>query len=134
MGSECFKRLASAKNMKVSQLALLLLYAAAMGVGQILFKSVALHDASRHISFTQKILYLTTNATFIFAIGFYAFLTLVWIWILSFIPLSRAFPFTFMSVLVAGAGGHLIFGEPISGKFLFGVGMIGLGLLFLSLE
>jgi drug/metabolite transporter (DMT)-like permease len=120
--------------MKTAHIAIVLLYACAMGVGQILFKNVAVRGAALPMSFTERLLFLATDITFILAALFYALLTIVWIWILSFIPLSRAFPFTFMSVLVAGLGGNILFGEQLSANFYFGVTLVAVGLFVLSME
>jgi drug/metabolite transporter (DMT)-like permease len=120
--------------MKTAHIAIVLLYASAMGIGQILFKSVAVRGAALPMSVIQRILFLATDITFIFAVLFYAMLTLIWIWILSFIPLSRAFPFTFMSILVAGLGGSILFGEQLTPNFYLGVGLVAVGLFVLSME
>ncbi|VVE32873.1 4-amino-4-deoxy-L-arabinose-phospho-UDP flippase [Pandoraea soli] len=111
---------------------ILLTYACAMGIGQILFKYVAIHGVDPALPSAQRWLSLATNVTFLFAVAFYGVLTLAWIWILSFIPLSKGYPFTVMSIAVAGIGSHALFGESLSPRFFIAVGFITLGLLVLS--
>ncbi|WP_353191905.1 hypothetical protein [Pandoraea pnomenusa] len=120
--------------MRLSHIIILLTYACAMGIGQILFKYVAIHGADPTASAAQRGLALATNPTFLFAIVLYGVLTLIWIWILGFIPLSKGLPFTVTSILVAGVGSHILFGEPLSPRFFIAVGFIAVGLLVLSWE
>ncbi|AHB08759.1 hypothetical protein U875_24570 [Pandoraea pnomenusa 3kgm] len=120
--------------MRLSHIIILLTYACAMGIGQILFKYVAIHGVDPALPAAQRWLTLATNVTFLFTIAFYGALTLTWIWILGFIPLSKGFPFTVMSIAVAGIGSHTLFGEPLSPRFFIAVGFIAVGLLVLSWE
>lgn len=120
--------------MKLSHIIILLTYACAMGIGQLLFKYVALHGVDPALPTAQRWIGLATNPAFVFSAAFYGILTLAWIWILGFIPLSKGYPFTVMSLAVAGIGSHAFFDEPLSPRFFIAIGFISAGLLVLSWE
>lgn len=127
-------QISNARPMRLSHIFILLTYACAMGIGQILFKYVAIHGVDPALSASQRWVALATNVTFLFAIAFYGALAVTWIWILGFIPLSKGLPFTVLSIAVAGIGSHTLFGEPLSPRFFIAVGFIAVGLLVLSWE
>jgi drug/metabolite transporter (DMT)-like permease len=64
----------------------------------------------------------------------YALLLIFWMWLLTFLPLSRAYPFTLLSLIVATAGGAIFFHEPLTPRFLAGLLVIAVGLLLLGTE
>ena len=79
-------------------------YAAAMAGGQLLFKIAAMRGAgARHSS--ERIAGLLLNGYFIVALVLYAALTVLWVWILSFTPLSRAYPFVALAFALTPALG-----------------------------
>lgn len=119
--------------MKLTHILLVSLYAIAMGLGQLLFKTAAGRFGGSDASWHGRLLDMATNYVFIAAIVFYGVLAVVWVWILGFVPLSRAFPFTFMSVFVAGFGAHFLFGEPMSLNFVLGACIVVFGLFVISL-
>jgi len=120
--------------MKIWHLLLLLLYATAMGVGQILFKMVSARSPVLGSSFAQKIFFYLTDVYVITSFFLYGVLAIAWVWILGFIPLSRAYPFTFLSIAVAGLGGRFLFGESLGMPFYIGSALIVSGLFVLTIE
>jgi drug/metabolite transporter (DMT)-like permease len=115
----------------LSQVALLVLYAAGMAGGQILFKAAALRYAPDGTA-TERTLSLVFNPYFLGAVGLYVALTLLWVWLLTFIPLSRAYPFVALAFAITPLLGGLIFAEPITARLLAGVALLLGGLLMIA--
>ena len=69
-----------------------MVYAAGMSGGQVLFKMAALRYVADG-GVGERLLGLVCNIYFVTALVFYAGYAILWVWILSFTPLSRAYPF-----------------------------------------
>ena len=109
------------------QILMLVAYALAMAFGQILFKAAALRVGATG-SLGERLTALAHNGYFAVSIVLYAALTVVWVWILTFTPLSRAYVFVALSFLVTPVFGAVLFGEPISTRLVIGIGLIVGGL------
>ncbi len=122
--------------MRIADVGMLSIFAIGMGAGQLLLKLSSVIHVSRSagISGWPRVLDLALNWAFVAGGALYAALLVYWVWLLTFIPLSRAYPFTLLSLVVAAVGGHLFFGERLTGTFLAGLAVIGLGLVLVSLE
>jgi drug/metabolite transporter (DMT)-like permease len=70
------------------------------------------------------------NGYFITAIVLYTGLTLFWVWLLTFTPLSRAYPFVALAFALSPLLAGLLFGETISARLWLGLGLILSGLFF----
>src|SRR5262249_31777671 len=77
-------------RLSFAQIALLAAYAAGMAGGQILFKLAAL-KAPVQGSLGERLPGLMLNWNFVAAIVLYGALSVLWVWILTFTPLSRAY-------------------------------------------
>jgi drug/metabolite transporter (DMT)-like permease len=117
-----------ANRLSIIQVALLSIYAVAMAGGQILFKLAALKISPGDI-FAKRLIALAYNGYFGVAVVLYAILTVLWVWILSFTPLSRAYPFVALAFAITPVAGGLLFGEPISVRLVFGICLVLGGLL-----
>jgi drug/metabolite transporter (DMT)-like permease len=115
----------------LSQIALLVLYATGMTGGQILFKAAAMRYVPDGTA-TERTLSLVFNPYFLGAIGLYVALTVLWVWLLTFIPLSRAYPFVALAFAITPLLGGLIFAEPITARLLAGVALLLGGLLLIA--
>lgn len=109
------------------QVVILVAYAAAMAFGQILFKAAALRVGATG-SLGERFTALAHNGYFAASIVLYAALTVLWIWILTFTPLSRAYVFVALSFVITPFLGAAVFGEPISVRLVIGIGLIVGGL------
>ena len=105
------------------QITILVAYAVAMAVGQILFKTAALRVGATG-SFAERITSLMHNGYFAVSVVLYAALTVVWVWILTFTPLSRAYVFVALSFIITPFFAAALFGEPISMRLVIGIGLI----------
>jgi drug/metabolite transporter (DMT)-like permease len=114
------------------QVTLLLGYAIGMSLGQLLFKFAALSispsvpDAPLEAG---GIFHLGLNPYFIGAVSLYFGLSFLWVWILTFTPLSRAYPFVALAFIVTPLASHLLFTEALDLKFYFGLAFIVVGLI-----
>jgi drug/metabolite transporter (DMT)-like permease len=115
-------------GLSLAQIALLSFYAVAMAVGQVAFKLAAVHMPSVG-NLTERLVSLTHNVFFLAALVLYGALTVLWVWILTFTPLSRAYVFTALAFAITPLAGGFLFGEPISVRLVVGIGLIVGGLL-----
>ena len=113
------------------QISLLVTYAVAMAGGQILFKLAALRGPAFG-GFSERLGAMAANKFFAAAIALYAVLTLLWVWILSFTPLSRAYLFVALAFAITPFAGGVVFGEPITVRLAIGVAVIVLGLIIVA--
>jgi multidrug transporter EmrE-like cation transporter len=118
-------------RLSLGQIAMLATYALAMAGGQLLFKAAAMRGASAAAP-ADRISGFMFNGYFAVAIALYAALTVLWVWILSFTPLSRAYPFVALGFAITPALGSLVFGEPASFRLVIGIGLILCGLFFIA--
>jgi drug/metabolite transporter (DMT)-like permease len=118
-------------RLALAQVALLLGYAAGMAGGQLLFKAAALRYAA-DAPLGERLLSLVQNAYFLAAIILYGGLTLLWVWLLTFTPLSRAYPFVALAFAITPLLGGLVFGEAITMRLLLGIVLILGGLLLVA--
>jgi len=109
------------------QVAILVGYAMAMAFGQILFKIAALRVGATG-SLGERLTALAHNGYFAVSVVLYAALTVVWVWILTFTPLSRAYVFVALSFIMTPFFAAALFGEPISMRLVIGIGLIVGGL------
>lgn len=115
--------------MSTSNIAILVLYALGMSIGQVLFKiSADRTKANASEGFLGSVL---GNGYFLLALVVYAALTLVWVWVLTRVPLSRAYPFAVLAFVFTPILAFLFFGESLNLWYFLGVGLIlfGLGVL-----
>jgi drug/metabolite transporter (DMT)-like permease len=114
-----------------SQIALLTAYAAAMAGGQLLFKMAAMRGATDS-PLGERIAGVLLNGYFVAALILYAALTVLWVWILTFTPLSRAYPFVALAFALTPALGAVVFSEPMSMRLVIGIVLILGGLFFVA--
>ena len=118
-------------RLSLSQIALLTAYAAAMAGGQLLFKAAAMRGVGAG-ALSERIAGFLFNSYFVAALILYAALTVLWVWILTFTPLSRAYPFVALAFALTPALGSLVFGEPASYRLAIGITLILCGLYFIA--
>jgi drug/metabolite transporter (DMT)-like permease len=118
-------------RLALSQVALLLAYAAGMAGGQLLFKAAAL----RYLPdgpLGERLLSIVLNSYFLVAVVLYGALTVLWVWVLTFTPLSRAYPFVALAFAITPLLGGLVFGEPVALRLMLGIALILGGLLLVA--
>ena len=119
-------------RLAVSQVALLVAYAVGMAGGQMLFKAAALRYLPDDGTVAERAFSLVFNAYFLGAVALYVALTVLWVWLLTFIPLSRAYPFVALAFAITPLLGGVVFAEPITAKLLAGITLLLGGLLLIA--
>jgi drug/metabolite transporter (DMT)-like permease len=118
-------------RLTAAQIALLCAYALGMTAGQILFK-LASSSFAGSAPLPEKALSLLHNGFFLTAVVFYLLLTVAWVWILSFTPLSRAYPFVALAFAITPLVAGLSFGEALTPRLLIGIVVILCGLFLVA--
>ena len=114
------------------QIFLLTAYAGGMSAGQLLFKMAANSYGTANVGTGERLLALFCNPYFLSALVLYAGFALLWVWILSFTPLSRAYPFVALAFALTPLLAGSLFGETISLRLIIGLLLILGGLFFVS--
>ena len=119
------------RHLSLATIAILLAYSVALTGGQLLFKLAALRftPAAR---WTDNVLALALNPYLILAVVLYAVLSAVWVWVLTFVPLSTAYPFVALTFVLTVASGALMFGEAVTFRLVLGGVMIIAGLIVIT--
>ncbi len=118
-------------HLSLLQLALLGGYALGMAAGQLLFK-LASARLAQNAPLTERALALFGSPAFIAALALYFALSVLWVWVLSFTPLSRAYPFVALAFVLTPLLAAFTFSEPLTLRLLLGIGLILAGLLLVA--
>jgi len=120
--------------MKIPHIIMVMMFSVGMGAGQLLLKFAAQRQSiNTDSSLLVRLFSLFSDWTFLLGIVLYGLLLVYWVWLLTFLPLSRAYPFTLLSLIVAAIGSAVFFHEPMSSPFVTGMAIIGAGLIVLSI-
>jgi len=113
-------------NLSVGQVALLVAFSFLLASGQILFKYTA--TLSPNLNTPEAFLALLASPRLWAALTLYATATLLWIYILQHIPISRAYPFAALGFIIVPLAGKVLFSETISQSYILGVVLIVVGI------
>jgi multidrug transporter EmrE-like cation transporter len=111
------------------QVCMLLSYSALLAVGQFLFKvAAARYVNSPAQTIVERFFGLALNPYFVVAMAVYLGLSLFWVWLLTQVPLAKAYPFVAVNFILVAAVGAFFFAERISlincaGLFLIATGV-----------
>jgi drug/metabolite transporter (DMT)-like permease len=108
----------------------LFLNAAALAVGQLLFKSTAIGVGG--LSFAAMVAKIAFVPSFYAACLLYAAATVLWVWILTKLPLSTAYPFVGLSFVMVALAGWCFLGETPSIRGWIGVLMVAAGVALVA--
>ena len=111
--------------------AALLLAVTANTVGQILFKLSA--DRIRDSSDGILTAYFTSPYIW-FAVAFYFGASVVWVWVLQWLPISTAYPVMSLVFVLVPLAGIFLFKETQDLRFFFGVALIFGGILLVTIR
>jgi drug/metabolite transporter (DMT)-like permease len=98
-----------------------------IAIGQIMFKQVGI--TIRGLSIVDGLLLLLRQRELYAALAIYGVATLLWIWILSRVPLTQAYPWVAAGIVIVSLLGWLIFNETVGPLFWLGVALIIIGLM-----
>ena len=105
----------------------LLLFSISLAGGQLLFKRAA--QAIAGVPASRLLVVLATSPAMWAAIALYGGATLLWVWILSRVPLSQAHPWAALGVVVVPLAAVLMYGEAVRPVFWLGAALIVAGIV-----
>jgi drug/metabolite transporter (DMT)-like permease len=123
-------------SLDIFQICVLVAYAIGLSVGQVLFK-LASNDVVSSAAGSgalRSTLVMVSNGYFLTGTLLYAALSAMWVWILTFVPLSRGYPFVALAFVSTGIFANRLFGEPLSPRFFVGTAVLLVGLVILGSE
>ena len=112
--------------MNIRTLFMLLIVVIGISIGQILFKAAALKSRDSAVGFIHS---LALNPVFLLAMVIYGLVTLLWVYILSSVRLSTAYPFMTISFVITPFLASYFFSEPLELRYWIGMSAIVAGLL-----
>ena len=112
------------------QLLELVSFPVAIAAGQLLFKRAAMQIGSA--TGTGWVLDVARLPTMWLALALYGAATLLWVRILTTVPLSRAYPFMALAFVLVPAAGYLFFDENITAKYAIGTALIIAGVVVVA--
>lgn len=117
----------------MANIALLVSYSFVLALAQLLFKRAALlvWQDNPH-GMLQYGLGLLSEWTFWLAGTILVGLMFAWGWLISFIPLAKAYPFIVLAIVFTGFMDRLLFNQPVFWNFFVGSGIIVLGLIVVA--
>ncbi|MEE1610161.1 hypothetical protein [Microvirga sp. CF3016] len=114
-------------KLDLGNILLLLGYVLFMALGQIAFKYVAKELASS-ASLIDTAMRLPFSISFWATGALYGLSMIYWIWLLSRVPLTIAYPFASLSIIVLPMLSWAIYSEPLSLKYFLGVSLMMFGI------
>lgn len=105
----------------------LTVFALSLAIGQVLFKKTAIAMAGR--PFLEGFIAVLGEPVLYLALALYGASTLLWIWILSRMPLTQAHPFVAGTMVLVPLLSVLLLGEKVSYVFWIGIALVMLGIL-----
>jgi multidrug transporter EmrE-like cation transporter len=108
----------------------LLVVTVTLAVGQVLFKKVGL--SVRGLAVRDGLLAAAHEPALYAALALYGGATLLWIWILSRVPLSQAYPWVAVGTAIVPFLGWYWYDERLSPVFWVGVALIMVGILVIQ--
>jgi len=104
-------------------------FSVALPVGQVMFKFAAV----QHEKLTGALpVRLVSNAPLIGALAWYGLTAIFWFYILTRIPLSRAYPFALVGTGFVPVLAWLIFKEPLGWRLAVGYALMLAGLVVMQ--
>lgn len=121
--------------MNIGHIFLLLLFSVGMGAGQLVLKFAATRQSpDSEQNLIARIITMVLDWPFVLGAAWYAAMLVYWVWLLTFLPLSKAYPFTLVSLAVAAIGSSIFFQEQLSVRFALGLLVIAGGLLLIATD
>jgi drug/metabolite transporter (DMT)-like permease len=107
-----------------------LIFSMSLAVGQLLFK-LAANDFLRLKGGSW--LHMLLSPSLVSAFALYGLTSLLWIWILTQLPLSRAYPFALLGAATVPLFARILLGEALSPLYGIGILCVLVGLAIVNL-
>ena len=104
---------------------LCLIFATGLAVGQILMKLAATRI---HEDVSQNFVFALLSPPLLAALTLYAVVTALWLFILTKLPLSTAYPFSLLGSAIVPILAYLILRDPLTVKYFAGLFLVLTGL------
>jgi multidrug transporter EmrE-like cation transporter len=101
-----------------------------LSIGQVLFKKVGL--SVQGVPVLDGLLIAARQPALYVGLTLYGGATLLWIWILSRVPLSQAYPWVAAGTAIVPFLGWYLYGERLSPVFWVGVALIMAGIVVIQ--
>jgi drug/metabolite transporter (DMT)-like permease len=98
-----------------------------ISVGQLLFKAVGLAVEEEGTVFAWRPASLGSLAAILYVCA-----TVLWIWLLRLVPLTKAYPFMAMSFVLVPALSALFLGERVSLQYAIGTSLVIAGVIVIT--
>lgn len=105
----------------------LALFTGMLSVGQLLFKRVGLLMQGRPLQ--EGIWLVLASPALYLSLALYAMATALWIWILSRVPLSQAYPWVGVGVVLVPLLARFVHGEKVTLTFWIGAVLVAVGVV-----
>ncbi len=105
----------------------LVLFTVVLAGGQVLFKQAA--RAVVGLPAGRLIPVLVATPAMWAAVALYGAATLLWVWILARVPLSQAYPWSALGIVIVPLAAMLAFGEEVRPIFWLGAALVIAGIL-----
>lgn len=113
--------------MSVAQVGMVLFCVSLISLGQVLFKYVGLLSAQSANGLSVRTLLFGG-----IALSIYGFATLIWIYLLRSVPLSKAYPFMALSFVLVPFAAYLFYGETVTPAYYLGLLFIMSGIVVIA--
>ena len=101
------------------------IFVVVLAAGQVFFKFAA--SALKNKPVTEGFIALAQTSTFYVAVTLYGAATLLWVWILSRVPLSQAYPWVALAMSAVPILAVFVFDERINSTYWLGIGLVVIG-------
>ncbi|MDB3954935.1 EamA family transporter [Alphaproteobacteria bacterium] len=116
------------------QILQLVSFAMLMSIGQVLFKKTAVSMSTNEaLSLFDGLIKAISTPWFYLALSVYALATVFWLYLLQRIPLSLAYPFSALAMLIVPILAMYLFGERVNLSYWLGLTFIILGIIIVAL-
>lgn len=105
-------------------------FAIILAAGQLLFKKVGLALRGKPLGYGLAA--VVHEPALYGALILYAGATILWIWLLSRIPLSRAYPWVCVALAIVSLASWYLFDERLGPALWLGVALIGTGVVVIA--
>ena len=116
--------------MMIKNQAFLALFTVLLASGQVLFKKIGI--SVRGLSMGDALVVVVRQPALYAALSLYGFSTMLWIWILSRIPLSQAYPWVAIGTALVPLMAIYFFDERVAPGFWFGLALIMIGIVIVE--
>lgn len=106
---------------------LLLLFTTMLASGQMLFKKVGLLMTGKPLN--QGLIAIASSPWLYLSLALYGIATLLWIWLLSRLPLSQAYPWVGVGIILVPAAAWILHGEKLTPSYWVGVFLVATGVV-----